>query len=137
MPSVHSPTELAATKLQVTETEPLFAAVTVTVAPVATPETEIKGVAKYVMLSVADTPRSDEAAKSGCPGTAKATAFELLAENEEIVPAEFVAVALKRMNLPNWAIVARYVVVVAPEIATQPAGSVEPDGPLAEHDNHW
>ena len=58
----------AAVNVHVTEVEPAFVAVTVTVLPFETLPTEIVGVLSEVTLSEDDEPESDPASKSGVAG---------------------------------------------------------------------
>ena len=58
----------AAVNVHVTEVEPAFVAVTVTVLPFETLPTEIVGVLSEVTLSVDDEPESDPESKSGVAG---------------------------------------------------------------------
>ena len=58
----------AAVKVHVTEVEPAFVAVTVTVLPFETLPTEIVGVLSEVTLSEDDEPESDPESKSGVDG---------------------------------------------------------------------
>jgi hypothetical protein len=59
-----SKSQLLAFMVQVIEVVPALLAVTIAVAPASTPETEIVGVASFVMLSELELPLSEDEARS-------------------------------------------------------------------------
>ena len=99
VPRSHVPDVPVATNVHETSADPVFWAVTVTLAPASVPVTVMFGVSSFVMSSLEDEPVSDDAVRSTADGAATPTS-PVAADTDVTLPLAFDAVAAKRRYEP-------------------------------------